>query len=189
MKGIALRAGLQWVSRSYGMSAVEAIYESGSPELRRIIVPGLSSFGIISSSWYPLEVVAELLETIDRVTAPNDLPAHRLGLAEAVAVDNLNGVYKSLFRLIASRQLFIAHSQRVWGSYFNEGQLVVTSQREGELVLSIHSTAHYDPICQMVGGFCEQVLSRIGFVGASLKRTRCKGKGASSCVFEVDYVL
>lgn len=188
VKGIALRAGMQWVSRTYGMSAVQSIYDAGSPGLRAAIVPGLSSFGIVSSSWYDIEVVAELIDLIDTVTRPGDLEAHWSSIADAIATDNLSGVYRSLFRLISSRELFVAHSQRVWSAYFSAGGLAVTSPRAGELVLEVSGVRHYEPVCRTSAAIIEKLLGKLGFIGASLERVRCVSSGAPLCVYEVDYL-
>ncbi len=189
VKGIAIRAGLQWVSSTYGMGAVQAVFDAGSPELRKALVPELSSFGVLSSSWYTVGVVAELLDVVDAVTAPKDLQAHWREMATAVAADNVSGVYKSLFRLISSRTLLVAHAQRVWRSYFNDGQLVVTSPREGELVLCVRTTEHHESLCRTTANVVQQIFGRIGFKGATLARTRCRTRGASLCMYEVDYLV
>jgi hypothetical protein len=189
VKGIAVRAGLLWVAETYGQQAVERVYAAGSPALRAAIVPGLASFGVLSSSWYDSQVVGELLDVIETVVDPDDKQLHTNQMAIAVADNNVKGVYQSLFRLISTRTLLIAHGQRVWRSYFNDGELAVSSAREGELQLTIEAPFHHDFLCRMTSAVIEQILKRIGFKGASLTRLQCQSRGASSCVFEVDYVV
>ncbi len=190
LKGVAVRAGLRWVAEKHGMQAVEGVYARSSTQLRSIIVPGLSSFGIVSSSWYEATLIGELLDVIVHVTkAPNDGREALAGMAEAIARDNLKGVYQSLFRLIATRPQLIAHGQRVWRSYYNDGTLTVTSEREGELLFSVSETReHHLRLCVMTSLVLEQILEKIGYSGASLTRLSCIDKGARACTFEVDYI-
>ncbi len=190
LKGVAVRAGLRWVATTYGVETVKAVHEQGSEALRAIIVPGLPTFGILSSGWYDQLVIGELLDLILRVTKPPSVPEHFRQMAIAVAQDNVHGAFRSLFRLITTRSLLVAHAQRVWANYFSAGTLVATSPREGEIVLSARDApTHHDATCLMTSAVIERILLEVGYKGATLERKQCRGHGGSECVFEVDYVI
>src|SRR5258708_14085014 len=88
-KGVAVRAGVGLISATYGLEVVQRIFDAASPGLRKLIVPGLSSFGIISSSWYPSALIAELLDLAVRlaVTSGREVE-HEAGMSDAIAADN-----------------------------------------------------------------------------------------------------
>ena len=189
VKGVAVRAGLHWVSAHYGLGAVQAVHDQGSEALRRIIVPGLSSFGILSTGWYGVLVIGELLDVIVQATGPANVEAHFRRMASAVAHDNVTGVYKALFRLVATPALLTAHGGRVWRSYFSHGTIDVTSAREGELTLAIRDAGvHHATMCLMTSLVVERILVEVGYKGATLGRRRCTGRGDMECAFQIDYL-
>jgi hypothetical protein len=189
VKGVAVRAGLHWVATTYGVDTVQKVHDRGSPGLRATVIPGLASFGILSTGWYETAVISELLDVIVEVTTPPSVEEHFARMADAVATDNVNGVYRTLFRLIATRPLLLMHAQRVWGSYFSDGELVVTSAREGEFVFhACDGETHHTSLCMMTSLVLERILKLVGYKGATLERKQCRGQGAPECVFEVDYV-
>ena len=189
VKGAAVRAGLRWVTMTYGDDCAQKICEEVSPPLRAKLIAGLSSFGVLSTEWYDVNLIGELLDVISNVTRTTQLVDHLDRMADAVAADNVQGVYRSLFRLIATRPLLIAHANRVWSNYFSSGSLLVRSPREGELILtSSGAKAHHSSLCTMTSRVLEKILLRVGYKGATLVRAQCRGSGDRDCVFEVDYV-
>lgn len=190
VKGAAVRAALRWVTTTYGPTTAQAIYDGSSPALRALLTPGLSTFGVVSTAWYDVALVGELLDVIRRATQAKRLVDHDSQMADAVAADNVDGVYRSLFRLIATRSLLLAHADRVYTHYFNSGHLDVASAREGEFVLTNHGAkVHHPSLCLITSQVLEKILLRVGYKGATLERIRCRGTGQGDCVFEVDYVV
>ena len=188
VKGVAVRAGLHWVSSAYGLSAVQMVHDRASAALRAVIVPGLSSFGILSSGWYSLLLIGELLDGIVEATAPTNVDLHYRRMAAAVAHDNVTGVYRALLRLVATPSLLKAHGPRVWRNYYSHGTIEVSTERPGELTIAVRDApVHHDAMCRMTGLVVERILGEVGYRNATLGRVRCIGRGSEECAFVIDY--
>jgi hypothetical protein len=143
------------------------------------------AFGIIASGWYDTQAIGELLELIERVAAPADPFTFGARIAEAIARDNVGGVYRALFRLVASPPMLEANAQRVWGTYVDEGTLAVELRRAGMFDARVRGwTRHHPAVCKMVRALLESLLRAVGYGGLVVERTQCVGEGATQCAFE-----
>ncbi|HEY1697698.1 MAG TPA: protein kinase [Polyangiaceae bacterium] len=185
LKGTAVRAGIAWFGDTYGELGLERALDLASPELRAILRPRDPVFGLIASGWYDTLLIGELLELIERVAAPPDVPAFQARVAEAIARDNVNGVYRSLFRLIASPPLLEANAQRVWRTYVDEGTMTVTVSRAGAFEARVRGwSRHHPAVCRMLRAMLESLLRAIGYTALVVERTQCVGQGDGCCAFE-----
>jgi hypothetical protein len=103
----------------------EAI-ESLSPSLRPGFDPRSESFGILTASWYPEELLHAAIDAMIRDldgTARERLAAQ---LAEAVSAKTLRGVYRVFFRLLATPQRFCENVERLWTTSHDTGTLSAT---------------------------------------------------------------
>jgi hypothetical protein len=133
--------------------------------------------------------VGELLTLIEKVSSDDDAETHNDALAEAIAKDNVSGVYRSLFRLITTPAMLEANVQRVWRTYFDEGTLIVRAPRPGELFLEIrHWTHHHAQTCKVVGYAIQHVLRAVGYNGLVIERTQCVSQGDPTCAYEGVYL-
>ena len=87
--------------------------------------------------------MGELLDLLERVASPEDPREFSSRLASAVARDNVNGVYRALFRLIASPPLLEANAQRVWGTYVDEGTMTVRIMAPGSFEGRVRGWSHH----------------------------------------------
>ncbi len=190
MKGTAVRTGLLWFAERFGMEVVTQLWERASPELRAMIRIEDPSFGIVASGWYDTRLLGELLAMVEtEAEAAGDRDAWANHLAEAIAKDNVTGVYRSLFRLITTPAMLEANSQRVWRTYCDEGILVVNAPRAGELALEIrYWTHHHAHACRVVGFAIQHVLRAVGYEGLVIERTQCVSDGDTVCAFEGMYL-
>lgn len=189
IKGTAVRAGLSWFAARYGTAAVEQVAEHASPELAHTVRFGDPSFGVIASGWYDVSVVGELLEHMERVAAPEHEADYVQQLTSAIAKDNVEGIYRSLFRLVASPELLEANAQRMWQTYSDEGRLTARVPRAGELILTVSGLTRHNPrVCRTMGFTMQNVLRALGFGGLVLERTSCLSEGSTVCAFEGVYL-
>ncbi len=150
VKGAALRAALMWFTEAYGESACARAFQLASPDLQAVLRPADRAYGVMASSWYDAGLVGELVEIVEGVAAPDDVDEYRSRLAAAVARDNVGGVYRSLFRLVATPSLLEANAQRVWGTYVNEGAFVVRILRPGTFEARLRGwSAHHPALCRL----------------------------------------
>ncbi|HEY6463572.1 MAG TPA: hypothetical protein VIY73_25565, partial [Polyangiaceae bacterium] len=95
------------------------------------------------------------------------------------------GVYRSLFRLIASPPLLEANAQRVWRTYVDEGTMTVTVSRAGAFEARVRGwSRHHPAVCRMLRAMLESLLRAIGYTALVVERTQCVGQGDGCCTFE-----
>ena len=185
VKGTAVRAGLLWFSDAYGEPLLARVFDHTSPELRSLLRATEPAFGIMASAWYETALMGELLDLLERVASPEDPREFSSRLAAAVARDNVNGVYRALFRLIASPPLLEANAQRVWGTYVDEGTMTVRIMAPGSFEGRVRGWSHHHvTVCRMLQPFVEHLLRGIGYSACVVERTQCVDDGDGQCLFQ-----
>jgi hypothetical protein len=185
IKGTAVRAGIAWFAETYGKPGVDRLLELASPELRSLLRPGDPVFGLIASGWYDTLLIGELLELTEHVASPSDTALHERRVAEAIARDNVGGVYRALFRLVASPPLLEANSQRVWRTYLDEGTMSVTLGGPNTFEARVRGwSRHHPAVCRMIRAMLEALLRAVGYTALVVERTQCVGLGDGCCAFE-----
>ncbi len=189
MKGTAIRTALLWYAQQYGPGSVARALAEASPELQSIVRPDDQAFGVVASGWYDTRSIGEMLALLEQAADVDDSDAYTGALALAIARDNVSGVYRSLFRLITTPSMLEANGQRVWRTYCDEGTMIATSPRTGELHFEIRSWHHHHAqTCRLVGFAIQHVLREIGYEGLVIDRAACVSQGDMSCIFEGMYL-
>jgi serine/threonine protein kinase len=189
VKGTAVRAGLAWYSATYGAPVLARVASLASPELHGMLRLRDPEFGIMPSGWYDTAAIGELLELLDRAATPADSDAMLGKLAQAIAQDNVTGVYRSLFRLVSSPPMLEAHAQRVWRTYIDEGTLVVQIPGRGSFEAQVTGwTRHHGAVCRFLRPLVEHLLRAVGYTALVVDRTRCVGEGDACCTFEGNWM-
>ncbi len=189
MKGTAVRTGLLWFAERYGTDTVHPLWERASSDLKAVVRLDDPSFGIVASGWYDTRLVGELLGMLELAAGTDEGDDWANEVAEAIAKDNVGGVYRSLFRLITTPAMLEANAQRVWRTYCDEGILVANAPRAGEVQLEIrYWTHHHAYACRVVGYAIQHVLRAVGYEALVIERTACVSDGDASCAFEGMYL-
>jgi predicted hydrocarbon binding protein len=186
MKGAAVRAIVAWFAEAYGEPALAKVADLASPELRAYLRVGDPACGVMASGWYETPLVGELLDVLERIACPFDPMEFRGRIGEAIARDNVNGVYRALFRLIAAPELLEANSQRVWQTYVDEGTLTVRVRAPDLFEARIRGwSRHHPSVCRTLRPTIEHVLRAVGYRQPAVSRTHCVAQGDGLCAFEV----
>lgn len=184
VKGSAVRAGICWFGDMYGEPGLARVMELASPELRRILRAKAIAFGLIASGWYDTQLIGELIELIERVASPLDPMAFGTSVGEAIARENVRGVHRALFRLVASPAMLEANAQRVWRTYVDEGNLSVRVRGKGEFEARVRAwSRHHPTVCRTLRAMLESSLRTVGYAGLTLERTHCVALGDTQCAF------
>jgi hypothetical protein len=185
MKGTAIRAGLAWFAQTYGEPGLARLAELGSAELRGMLRPNDPVLGLIASGWYDTQLVGELLGLMEYVAQPLEAAEVDARIADAVARDNVGGVYRSLFRLVASPQLLEANAQRVWRTYLDEGTLSVQLRSEAAFRAHVRGwSRHNANVCRLLRPLLESLLREVGYKEVSIERVQCVAEGNTQCTFD-----
>jgi serine/threonine protein kinase len=184
VKGAAVRAGIAWFAETYGQSALARVVELASPELRAILRPKDPVFGLITSGWYETQRIGELIELIERVASPLDPANFGSAVGEAIARDNVGGVHRALFRLVATPSLLEANAQRVWRTYIDEGTFSVRLRGRASFDAKARGwSRHHPSVCRILRAMLESSLRAVGYTSLVLARRQCVGLGDPHCVF------
>jgi serine/threonine protein kinase len=184
IKGTAVRAGLLWFAEVYGEPLLARVFELATPELKAVLRSGEPAFGVMASAWYGTQLMGDLLDLLQRAAFLEDSRELLSRLAAAVARDNLGGVYRALFRLIASPPMLEANAQRVWNTYFDEGTITVRVTAPGSFEVKLQGWSHHhSTICLLLSPFAEQLLRAIGYNALVVERTQCVDGGDGQCLF------
>jgi hypothetical protein len=191
MKGAAVRAVIAWFGETYGGDDVWArVLDRCSPELRSILRLGDPALGVIASGWYPTPLAGELIDVLGQLAAPADAHEFVARLGAAIARDNVTGVYRALFRLVASPTLLEANAQRVWQTYFDEGTLTITTPAAGCFEGRVRGwSRHHPSVCRAMGPLLEHALRSVGYAGLVVARPHCVAQGDSRCAFDGRWVM
>ncbi len=185
IKGTAVRAGIAWFGEMYGQPALARVVELASPELKGILRSKDSVFGLIASGWYDTQLVGELVELIECVASPANRAAFGASVGEAIAHENVAGVHRALFRLVASPEALEANAQRVWRTYVDEGTLSVRLGGAGRFDARVRGWARHHPsVCRTLRAMLESSLRAVGYTALVLERTQCVALGDTQCAFD-----
>jgi serine/threonine-protein kinase len=185
VKGTAVRAGLTWFGQTYGAPGLERLIELASPELQAILRPNDPALGLIASGWYDTQLIGELLGLAEHVAQPLEPEELLTRIADAVARDNVGGVYRSLFRLVASPPLLEANAQRVWRTYVDEGTLSVKVSGDASFAAHVRGwSRHNVNVCRMLRPLVQSLLREVGYRSLTVDRIQCVGDGNTQCTFE-----
>jgi hypothetical protein len=184
-----VRAGVVWFADAYGAASLERVGAVASTEVHAALRVGDPLFGLMPSGWYDMQAVGDLLDALERVAAPVEPDSFASRLAEAIAEDNVRGVYRSLFRLVASPSLLEANAQRVWRTYVDEGSLTVHVRSPGWFEARVRGwTRHHRAVCRLLRPLLEQLLRAVGYTALVVDRTECIDDGATQCSFVGNWV-
>jgi hypothetical protein len=190
VKGTAVRAGIMWFAQTYGEAGLARVVQLASPELAALLRPNDPALGLIASGWYDTLLIGELLGLVEHVAQPADVASFGSRVAEVVAKDNVGGVYRSLFRLVASPPLLEANAQRVWRTYVDEGELAVELRGEASFRAHVRGWAHHHlNVCRMLRPLLESLLREVGYAGLRVERVGCVAEGTTQCTFDGAWAL
>jgi serine/threonine protein kinase len=184
-KGAALRPAIGWFAEAHGLRKMAHVIDVASPELRGMLRMGDPALGVMASGWYDTQLVGELLDLFEKTATAYPSGDFLSRVAEAIARDNVTGIYRSLFRLVSSPPLLEANAQRVWQTYFDEGTLAVRVRRRGLFEARVRNwPSHHPSVCRVVQTFLQHALRALGYDGLSVERLECVALGGPLCSFE-----
>ncbi len=190
VKGTAVRAGLSWFSATYGEPGLTRLIALASPELQAMLRPNDPALGLIASGWYDTQLIGEILGLVEHIAQPADPEDLVVRIAEAVARDNVAGVYRALFRLVASAPLLEANAQRVWQTYVDEGTLSVHLKGEAFFRAHVRGWSHHNTnVCRMLRPLLQSLLREVGYRALSVERVQCVAEGNTQCTFDGRWVI
>ncbi|HEY1691594.1 MAG TPA: hypothetical protein VGG39_05515 [Polyangiaceae bacterium] len=181
IKGAAIREFLLWHDRKFGHDETRALLTGVPPALLATIEPSQPALGILGASWYPTTLTHPML---DRLAARvgNEARDVARDANRDVVPRMIRGVYRVLFRAVASPELYARHVPRLWRRLHTTGDRTVVLRAPGEA----HSTTrdwpgHHPVLCWMTIYTMAYVFEAMGYRQWSVERLACVGHGARAC--------
>lgn len=180
VKGTAVRASLRFLQDRFGPTGTGAVLERLEPEDRELVASGL-----LDSVWYPMPLLLRLMRAAKEAhgSAEPELP-RTMGRASAEA--GVRGVYKVFFR-VGSPQFIISRASRVFGSYYDTGEIRVVESRAGRAVLEVENFEGSPEFCERILGWMERTMEMAGAKNLVPRHSRCRHRGDPACRFEGDW--
>jgi len=181
MKGAAMREMLLWHDGRYGHEATVRLAEKVPPHLARMIDPTQPALGILASTWYPVSLSHPMLDRVieDRGDEGRELAREA---NRDVVPRMIRGVYKILFDVAASPELYARHVGRLWRRLHSTGDRSMVIRGPGEALSTVESwRGHHPFVCWSTVYTMAYVFEAMGYRRWSVERLACVGHGAARC--------
>jgi hypothetical protein len=186
IKGAALREFLGWYASARSEEELRAVIGSLPEPARSRFDPALPALGVLASTWYPTEAIHALLDRMTAGMSRAEREAFAVEGASVVMRNTLRGLYKALFRVIATPDRYPRMASRVWSQYYRSGDFKVENQGSGSSRSYIRAwTSHHPVLCDMNGAAAQVIYETMGCQGVAVTRVSCVDGGGPECSFVV----
>lgn len=177
VKGTAIRASVRFLQERFGPTGTGAVLDRLEAEDRDMVTSGL-----LDSVWYPMPLLLRLMQAAVEIhgSSQPELPRQ---MGRASAESGVRGVYKVFFK-VGSPQFIISRAARVFGSYYDEGEIRVVESRPGRAVLDLTGFEGSSEFCQRILGWMEKTMEMAGAKDLVPDHSQCRHRGDPVCRFE-----
>lgn len=188
IKGAVFREFVGWLQDDQGIPAVDALVEAMPAPDRPVFHRGARYLGLLSASWYDTGSVHAFLDALR--DAHDSRAIDRIVHDGAVASLNrtLTGVHRAMLRVVGSPDLHARFAQRLWDTYYDEGEVISTRVRPTAQRIAYRGwRAHHGLLCRITSAADEVVFPQMGLRGVSVSQECCIDRGASECAHVVQW--
>jgi hypothetical protein len=185
IKGAAFREFVAYYRATYGAELLAAHVRAMPPRLAQDLDAADPALGVLTSQWYEAKVVHALLDEIARDKNEAALRELAIGASSAVMRATLRGLYRVLFEWMATPERYARYAPKLWGSYYDSGEVTVALLPDGMGSTSVVRKwgSHHPLICELNRGAAVQIFTAMGCQGAECERVRCVSRGDADCYF------
>jgi len=179
VKGVVLKARLNFLAKFHGEEAYDRLLESLKPETRAVLRDG-----VLISSWYPVEVSVEMMQTMDRLFGKGDLALCR-EMGRYSAQVSLKGVYRGYAR--ENDFNFVNRmTPKMWQQYYDSGRMETETLGKGRAVTRITDFAEPNRVlCLGTLGWLEAANEVWGAQNVTVEETKCRLRGDNCCEYMI----
>lgn len=188
IKGAAFREFVVWYTKEQGserlLAAVDALPESARFHLQ----PRREALGILAATWYPAEVLHSLLDELLRGVPEDERLGMARGAAGVIMRSTLHGIYRVLFRLMATPELYVRFGSRLWSTHYDSGDLILELEEPTHLQATVRNwRGHHPFICQLNGAALVPIFSEMGCVDPNVNFEACVSRGDTECRYSLSW--
>ncbi|HMI93826.1 MAG TPA: hypothetical protein VK509_20775 [Polyangiales bacterium] len=185
IKGAAFREFIAYYRTTYGAEGLAAVVTAMPPVHRRELDLRDAALGVLASEWYAAEVVHALLDEIARGKSEFALRELAAAASAAVMRATLRGLYRKLFEWMATPERYARYAPKLWGTYYDSGEVVVEFV-PGELLATSTTRnwrSHHPLICELNRGASVEIYTAMGCRDVICDRAQCISRGDPHCRF------
>ena len=184
VRGTALREALRWHSQDDD-TVLSALYEQLPTRAQEALDRHAPFLGVIPAGWYDTATVDIVLDRIARVHPSRSLESFADALAEAIMSATLTGIYRKLFKWMATPARYAKYCDRMWRLYYDSGRMEVELDEAGKSASCTISGwgGHSPTLCELNRAAANELYRAMGLGQVGTTRTACVSDGDPSCCF------
>jgi hypothetical protein len=181
IKGLGLRGFLAWYGASVDRDRVLEALDLAQRDFSEYFDVSQSGFGVLTSRWYPAEVVHAIFDEILRHHSRAQLAQLAEDAAQAVMNDLLKGVYRSIISMFATPERYARHGEKLWSLNYDNGRPVSVTSPTEHRVSYIEWRSHHPFLCRINMATSLTLYTAMGCRGVRYRRLACISEGAEAC--------
>jgi hypothetical protein len=184
IKGAAFREFLRWYSNEYSHERLVAALAAAGDRVDDPLESESPLLGVLANVWYSSSTVHALLDELTRGLGPEERTTLADRASEAVMAATLHGIYKALFRLMATPERYAKYGPRLWTTYYDSGTSHIELVSSNRAVSTVRGwSAHHPFMCELNRGAARAIYGAMGCQNVQVKRVACVESGAAECRF------
>lgn len=182
IKGTAIREYLLWYGNEYGQDALEGVWARLPADMRSQLDGSHPALGILPATWYPIPLAHAILDSISEGRSQQELDLAARHAAQCVVQRVHRGVYRFVFRNIATPERYAKHIQRLWNMLHTTGsrRIVLTSVTTAESYVE-NWPDHHPTLCLATVHTMAEIFRAMGLRDVSVEVRECVSKGDRRC--------
>lgn len=181
IKGSAIREMLLWHDERYGHAETVDLTVPVPPHLLSMLDTTQPALGVLAATWYPISVTHPMLDRVMEVRGNEGRE-----LANAVNRDvvprMIRGVYRMIFKTVATPELYARHIHRLWRRLHTTGDRSMTIGEHAEALSVVENwPGHHPFLCWTTIYTMAYVFEAMGYPHWSVERIGCVSHGARRC--------
>ena len=184
IKGAAFIEFLRFCEHEYGTERVHSAVMSIPIELRHPLSVSLPTLGVLPSTWYAADTVHALLDALLSGVGSDARRRMAADISKAIMDATLKGVYRALFRVVATPERYARYASRLWTAYYDTGDFRIEMPNPKTAVATVRNwPSHHGFICELNRGAAEAIYTAMGLKNVVTTRAACIDGGAQACRF------
>ena len=185
IRGFVCRAFVQYAQATRGeILSAERFLGCTHPLPEPGLDPDLDGLGFLPSRWYPADLVHEVIDIATSGLSTAEMHELAGGAGRNVFHQQITGLQRAIFSLLATPARMAKHSTRAWLHNFSSGRLEYET-REGMQRSTYHDWVEHHPLlCRGLMTGRLEAFKAMGLEDVRIKIERCDPKlGCSSTVW------
>jgi hypothetical protein len=184
IRGAAFDDFLEWYGRERNGAQLKSVVEALPAEVLKNVHWREGLPRLVPFAWYPCELVHGVLDGLLVGLSEWERQSLSRQAADHVMEQTLHGIYRAVFKAIASPNMMARFSSRLWGLYYDTGktEAVMETSTQHRNVYSAWK-GHHPFLCDVNRYSNEWLYRSLGCQNVRSKRIECVGEGKAQCTF------